>query len=146
MLHRLMDAHGHRFAGRERFADLEGSAHRTAVEQLAADGIIQGRVDGSFGPREPIRREQMASMLVRLLEDGYGHHPRAGSRFSDVRAGSVHESNIRKLVGARVTQGVSGSRFAPADEVSRAQMATFVMRTADVLTRDGRIPVPPSVR
>jgi peptidoglycan-N-acetylglucosamine deacetylase len=148
MLHRSLTANGidPGAAGAVGFSDLGTSPHRRNVEQLAATGIIEGRTDGTFRPSDPIRREQMASMLVRLLELGYGHAPEVGPSFRDVDPDSVHATNIRKLVGAGVTRGVSADRFDPSAQVIRAQMATFVMRAEDVLVRSGRTEVPASVQ
>jgi peptidoglycan-N-acetylglucosamine deacetylase len=148
MLHRSLTANGHDLSsvGTVGFSDLGTSTHRRNVEQLAATGIIEGRTDGTFRPTDPIRREQMASMLVRLLERGYGHTPPTGAGFRDVDPGSVHATNVRKLVGAGITQGVTADRFDPSASVTRGQMATFVMRTEDVLVRAGLTQVPASVR
>jgi peptidoglycan-N-acetylglucosamine deacetylase len=148
MLHRSLVANGidPGAAGSVGFSDLGTSPHRRNIEQLAATGIIEGRRDGTFRPSDPIRREQMASMLVRLLERGYGHVLPLGPSFRDVDPASVHATSIRKLVGAGVTRGVTGDRFDPAARVTRAQMATFLMRAEDVLVRAGRTQVPASVR
>jgi peptidoglycan-N-acetylglucosamine deacetylase len=148
MLHRSLAANGIDPAthGSVGFSDLGTSPHRRNIEQLAATSIIEGRSDGTFRPSAPVRREQMASMLVRLLERGYGHVPPVGPGFRDVDPASVHATNIRKLVGAGVTQGVAADRFDPSASVTRAQMATFAMRAEDVLVRAGRTEVPATVR
>ena len=57
--------------------------------------------------------------------------------FVDVATGNVHAEAITALVEAGVTQGCSpdGTRFCPADAVTREQMATFLDRTLAVLDR-----------
>ena len=52
-----------------RFADVVGSVHQPAIERLASVDIVQGRRGGTeFGASAPIRRDQVASVLVRLLD------------------------------------------------------------------------------
>jgi peptidoglycan-N-acetylglucosamine deacetylase len=148
MLHRSLVANGRApgAAGSVGFSDLGTSPHRRSIEELAAAGIVAGRADGSFRPNDPISREQMASLLVRLLELGYGHTLAAGPGFRDVDPSGVHAANVGKLVGAGVTRGVGADRFEPAANVTRGQMASFLMRTEDVLVRAGRTELPASVR
>jgi hypothetical protein len=51
-------------------------------------------------------------------------------RFRDVSAGSTHDASIHWLADRGLTRGcTSADRYCPADEVSRAQMASF-LRTA----------------
>lgn len=54
----------------------------------------------------------------------------ASRSFSDVPAGSTHAPGIGWLVDSSVTSGCGGDRYCPGDEVTRAQMATFLYRLA----------------
>ena len=42
-----------------------GSVHAPAIAAILEAGISQGRVDGSFGPNEPVSRGHLAAFLVR---------------------------------------------------------------------------------
>ena len=42
--------------------------HAANVGKLAALGVVVGREDGTFGPRLPVNRAQMASFLARMLD------------------------------------------------------------------------------
>jgi hypothetical protein len=53
---------------RQVFADVRGSVHASATDRLAVQGVIQGRADGTFGPLEGVRRDQLASFLARALD------------------------------------------------------------------------------
>ena len=68
----------------------------------------------------------MATFLVRAL--GLPSAPSAG--FVDVRAGGTHTANIDALFASGVTVGCSSEplRFCPGSPVTRAQMATFLIR------------------
>ncbi len=51
------------------FADVGGDEwFAEAATALAAEGIIMGRDDGSFGPHDPVTRAQMAAFVARALQ------------------------------------------------------------------------------
>lgn len=129
-------------AGPGAFADVaRRSPHAEAIGRLAAAGIVgggPGRLPASrFGPGRPISRAQMASLLDRTLTHVRG---RALADGSDVFADdnrSTHRRAIGRLAQTGVAQGRSPGLFAPGDDVSRAAMASFVMRTAEILAAAG---------
>ena len=51
----------------DHFSDDDNSVHETAINALTAAGITTGCGPGSFCPADPIRRDQMATMLTRAL-------------------------------------------------------------------------------
>ncbi len=50
------------------FGDVAGSPERDAIEMAAALSLVSGRSPGVFDPHTSLRRDQAASMLVRLLD------------------------------------------------------------------------------
>jgi len=55
-------------AATDRFADVASdSVHHDAVSELSDAGVTAGCADGRYCPRDPVRREQMASLLARGL-------------------------------------------------------------------------------
>ena len=48
-----------------------GDTHAANIGKLAALGVVAGREDGSFGPRQPVNRAQMSSFLARALDASY---------------------------------------------------------------------------
>lgn len=62
-----------------------------------------------------------------------GDYPNA-PRFSDVPAGATHLSSILQLADSGVTRGCAPRRFCPRDGVTRAQMATFLVRALKLPT------------
>ena len=50
------------------FSDIDGSAHREAIEWLYEQGITKGYKDGTFRPNQPITRGEMATMLSRMYD------------------------------------------------------------------------------
>ena len=114
------------------FDDDEGSVHEPAIDALAAEGILEGTECGErlICPGEPFERWMMAVWLVRVL----GESPAASSvRFTDVDPDSWWAPYVERLAELRITLGCATgpARYCPDDPVSRAQMATFLVRAFD---------------
>lgn len=118
------------------FADTRGSVHRDAVDRLADVGIVSGVGGRYFDPLRPVRRDQMATMLVRAYEHLARRELPVGSDPFRDTAGNTHQRNIAKAVGAGLTAGAAPGRFDPAGNVSRQQMATFVSRLLAAAVED----------
>ena len=58
------------------FADDDGSVHEANVDKAVAAGLVRGLSASRFGPDGTVRREQMASFVVNLL-DGFVRDGRA---------------------------------------------------------------------
>ena len=121
------------------FPDDAGSVHHYATNRLAAVAVLQGLGDGTYAPAAPVSRGQMASILVRALEQRTGQRL-AASRdpFSD-DDGSVHEHAINKAATAGLALGVAPSRFDPHAPVSRAQGASFLVRGLALVVDGGLV-------
>ena len=117
-----------------RFLDIVGTGHPhwMFIERLAELGITKGcTTDGQrFCPDDSVTRAQMASFLVRAFNLSAAEQP-AG--FTDVVAGAAHTSNIDALAASGVTRGCSTEplRYCPQDPVTRAQMASFLVRGSE---------------
>ena len=115
--------------GQVRFADVNvENVHASDIDALYTAGITRGCSTSPlrFCPDAPVTRAQMATFLVRalVLEDG------VSVGFTDVNVENVHASDIDALYTAGITRGCSTSplRFCPDAPVTRAQMATFLVR------------------
>ena len=126
-----------------RFDDTAGHAFADEVAVLADLGVVNGLTADTFGPDRPVTRAQMASMLVRLADAGYGANlPDGDVPFTDITADSAHYDDVGRLVAAGITTGTGARSFSPHREVSRAQMASFLMRTANELIDQGLAEAP----
>ncbi len=114
-----------------RFVDVDASPHAGAIEALAQAGVTSGcNAEGDrYCPDLPVTRAQMASLLVRAL----GWDPMKPVTFSDTDD-SVHAAAIETLSAAGVTAGCvpDGSEYCPDEHVTRAQLATFLVRAFDL--------------
>lgn len=119
---RMLDLRPRRAA---RFDDVD-AGRPSAINALAAAGIVRGCTADRFCPRRPVTRAQLASLLVRALPD---LRPVAGGRFDDLPDGYVHSGAINALAAAGITRGCTADRFCPTGDVTRAQLASFATRS-----------------
>lgn len=126
-----------------RFSDVDG-VHADNIEALAGAGIAAGVSPTAFQPAGSVTRAQMATFLDRLLASVDLPLPPAAPAFDDVAPGVTHADAIGRLAAAGVVQGRTVSTYDPTGLVTRAQMASFLMRTTDLLARDA-ITHPPYV-
>ncbi|MBW3658821.1 MAG: S8 family serine peptidase, partial [Actinobacteria bacterium] len=54
--------------GPDAFPDDDGNTHEDNIDRVAAAGIATGGTDGDYDPELDVRRDQMASFLVRLVQ------------------------------------------------------------------------------
>ena len=112
------------------FEDTTNNEHAANIDALAAAGITRGcnpPANTMFCPDRITTRGEMASFLVRAL--ALADAP--SQRFIDV-AGSVHRNDAAALALAGITKGCNpptNNRFCPDDPVSRAETASFLIRS-----------------
>jgi dipeptidyl aminopeptidase/acylaminoacyl peptidase len=110
------------------FTDVpEGHAHATGIGAVARAGITVGYPDGTFRPQSTVTRAQMATFLMRALD-----LPPGSQSFTDVPEGHAHATGIGAVAAAGITVGYPDGTFRPQATVTRAQMATFLMRALDL--------------
>ena len=120
------------------FYDTLDSAFRYDILWLYNAGITKGCSDERFCPEDPVTRGQMAAFLNRALHLA----PSATDYFSDDNA-SIFEADINALAAAGITKGCTATTFCPTADVTRGQMAAFLVRalglpgtTTDYFTDD----------
>ena len=121
------------------FSDVAEGVHKPAIDALAALGLFEGTLcaGGDFCPGEAIKRSTMAVWLIRALEDD---EPAASgaSRFADVDADDWQAPYIERLAELEITVGCRKEplRYCPDRTVTRAQMASFLVRALDLAPAD----------
>jgi len=99
------------------------------IEQLFQDGITSGCGNSNYCPDAVVSRDQMAVFLLRA-KYGAGYSPPAATGvFGDVDLGHWAVHWIEQLAAEGITTGCGGGNYCPADPVTRAQMAVFLVRT-----------------
>jgi len=109
------------------FTDDDGNRHEGAIEAIRAEGITNGCGPTRYCPNDPVTRGQMAAFLNRALHLPTAETP---SGFTDT-AGTFHD-DIERLRHAAITTGCSPTRYCTNRAVTRAEMATFLMRALDL--------------
>ena len=113
------------------FADVAASnRHRDDIDCLRQRGIVHGHTDGSYRPVEGVRRQELASLLAQSLESSGYALPGGQHGFADV-APNTHEAAIAGLTAAGILRGRSDDRFDPLATVTRAQLASTLIRALD---------------
>ena len=102
------------------------------IEQFFADGITAGCGNDNYCPIDSVTRDQMAVFLLRA-KYGAGHSPPAPTGvFGDVDPDHWAAAWIEQLAAEGITSGCGNNNYCPADPVTRAQMAVFLVRTFDL--------------
>lgn len=120
------------------FVDVTG-AHATAVDCMAWHGLAQGRSADRYAPGDVVRRDQVASFLARLLERAGVDLPAPRAQgFGDID-GNRHADAINQLAELGILTGFDASTFGPSQPMTRAQMASLLVRTYEHAA-DARLP------
>lgn len=110
------------------FIDDDGSPYEGSIEAILAEGITQG-CDARgirFCPDDSITRGEVAAFLARAL-----NLPASSTNYFTDDNGHIFEGAINRLAEAKITLGCnppSYSRFCPDRTLSRAEMATLLVR------------------
>ena len=112
----------------QRFGDVPSSNSFFAfIEQMAVLQITQGCGGGNYCPTGNVTREQMAAFIIRALGD-LNPNPPASPRFADVPPENSFYAFIEQMAVRGITQGCGGGNYCPASDVTRGQMAAFLVR------------------
>lgn len=113
-----------------RFVDVPpASVHAAMIGCVVWWNVAQGRGDGTYVPAAPVSRAQMASFVSRLLTAaGQALPADPPHRFSDT-ARSVHRLAIDQLAALGVVAGRADGTYAPDLPVTRAQVASLLVRS-----------------
>ena len=106
------------------FSDWNGSVFAASIRWLAASGITKGCGNGRFCPDAKVTRGQMAAFLTRALQLPA---PAQTITFGDTN-GHLFEDAISRFAHAGITKGCSPTNFCPDKNVTREQMAAFLVR------------------
>ena len=114
-------------SGHASFTDvLENNPNRAAIDWAAEAGVINGYPDGTFGSDDLVTREQFAAMMWRAVGSPDSD---TGSGFADsdtILPYAVTAADWAQVNG--IITGMPGNLFAPKANISRAMVATILMR------------------
>ncbi len=112
------------------FTDVPPTAYYfDAVDLLAQKGITNGCTSTTFCPTANITRAQMAVFIVRAVYNGTDNFTYSPTPyFSDVTPTTFGFQWIQKLYELGITTGCGPGIFCPTSNVTRDQMAVFIIR------------------
>ena len=113
------------------FSDQDKIENTEAVDACSALNIINGYEDGAFHPERNIKRAEVTKMICVALNGGEEPNTSTNAKptFTDVR-GTIYawaEGYIESCVAQGIVDGVNGNRFAPASNVTAAQLAKMLL-------------------
>ncbi len=115
------------------FSDIEDiDWAKTAIEELAAMGIISGYNETTFGPNDPVTREQFVKILVNAFDV---LNLESSSDFADVSKEEWSYYYISSAVELGIIKGVSDTEFGYGKNITRQEMAVMLVRAMDVLDK-----------
>ena len=133
--------HGTEITGQAAFTDVLPDMWYTDGVQWAADNAIaQGFLDGSFGIRRNVTREQACAFFVRYLRQiGYDLTP-----YQDSQSSFTDEARIsswaKEAVGIAQAMGLVNGRaagsFGPQDPITRGACAAMYHRLMHLLEQE----------
>ncbi len=108
-----------------------GQQFYSFVTRLVSNGVTVGCGGGSYCVADPTTRQQMAAFLIKArLGFCFSPPPATGTVFGDVPASSIFAPWIEELQRQGLTAGCGGGNYCPDANVTRAQMAIFLLNTA----------------
>ncbi len=108
------------------FTDIAGSGYHDYIVEAANAGIINGYPDNTFRPKADVTRAQFITMLYRAVGS-----PAVSGTLSFADAGSIagaYKDAVIWGVQNGIIAGYGDNTFRPNQNISRAQMATFMYR------------------
>ncbi|MBK9208838.1 MAG: SBBP repeat-containing protein [Anaerolineales bacterium] len=101
------------------------------IKQLAAEGITSGCGAGNYCPDAAVTRAEIAIFLLKAKNGSSYSPPAVGAStgFSDVAIDYWAAAFIKQLVTDGITSGCGAGVYCPDSDVTRAQMAIFLVRT-----------------
>jgi len=111
------------------FVDVKkGEYYYNAVMWAVEEGITSGTSANTFSPDSICTRAQVVTFLHRMIASP---EPAAiDMPFADVKTGAFYYKPVKWALGSKITGGTSATTFSPDDNCTRAQVVTFLWRTA----------------
>lgn len=147
-------------AGEERFADVPpDSAHDEPIHRLAAAGVMRGGPlhmgEDQYGPQLLLRRDQMASFLMRAVgyalfddPDHYQDWPASApddaalsDDYPDVPPANAHYGNVHAGNWHTMVFGFTDGTYRPGSLLRRDQLGSAAARMVFFLTRPVQVEI-----
>lgn len=99
------------------------------IKRFKELGIARGYSNGTYGPFDPVSREEMAAFIIRALkEEPVDNYCDSGSPFSDVPTYIWSCKYIKRLYELGIVRNSENSIFRPYDHIKRSEIAFYLVR------------------
>lgn len=121
------------------FTDVANSDYEEAINDLTVKGIIKGMTETTFGPKQPVNREQMAIFMARVLTGDVENdwNDKAVTPFEDL---GNYQAAIQYAWANGVINGKAPTVYAPADGIKYVEALAMAIRALGL--DDGKIEWP----
>lgn len=109
------------------FLDDDGSVHEGDIEAIREAGVTKGCAANRYCPAQAVPRDQMAAFLDRALA-----LPSTDVDFFSDDSASPFQDSINRVASAGISLGCAGGRYCPNANVTREEMASFLVRAFDL--------------
>lgn len=130
------------FEGESKFSDIETFWGKNEINNLAAEGILNGTGDGKFEPYETLTRAQMAQMLKNAIinekteittEEGettveIKDNNMTGTPFSDVSDSAWYKDAVYDVYASGYMRGTGMGLFNPNEKITMEELVTTASR------------------
>lgn len=111
------------------FTDVKNSPFRNEINELAAQGKLNGFQDGTFRPKQQLTRAEFMKMICILLNETIDTSTYDGKQeFLDVKRSHWANGYIHKAVQKKIVNGYPGKLFKPDQPISYAEVITTLIR------------------
>ncbi|MBQ3263389.1 MAG: S-layer homology domain-containing protein [Oscillospiraceae bacterium] len=116
-------------AARQHFVDvLPGTFSAPGIAWAMKNGVTNGTAEHHFAPESPCTRAQIVTFLWRAA--GKPEPKGTENTFSDVPTDAYYAKAVQWAVEQEITNGTSEHQFSPESPCTRAQVVTFLWRSA----------------
>ena len=118
----------------DRFNDLDGVEWaKTAINKLAERGVVSGKGEGRFAPKDNIKREEFVQMIVKAFAlQGTG----AEIDFKDIDENGWYYGSVKTAYSLGIINGTGDGNFGIGKLITRQDMAAIILRAAKMLGKN----------
>lgn len=109
------------------FQDVSGRWSETAIRKSVALDLIVPISSSDFGPTKMTTRQEVARAMYKILQKHELRFAETSSSLTDI-AHSPYKNEIDKIVSTGIMSGYPDKTFAPAKNITRAELASILVR------------------
>ncbi len=116
-------------------SDIATSWAKAEITNMVEKGIIKGHPDGTFKPKDKLKRSEAAILLCRVMSFDEKEKVDADP-FTDVKKAVWYGSCVAQLKEAEIVKGNPDKTYKPENEINRAEFVALAMRAYGTFLED----------